>query len=198
LLSRYGKTSFEECSSLNAAVLYSDIRGFTPLSEHHPPEVIVSTLNDYFTLMERVIKAFGGTIEKFVGDAIIAVFRHHDGLSHPAMRAVNSGLAMKKALEEFNFKRQNDGKFQIANGVGIHYGTMFLGIIGRTSGRSDLFAFGKAIQVASRLEGLSKFGRESGIIFSESVAEHIPEDFERITISRNGQFAFELKFPSKK
>ncbi|EKD82620.1 MAG: hypothetical protein ACD_39C01185G0001, partial [uncultured bacterium] len=104
-------------SRVMATILFADIRGFTTLTEKHPPEMIVNMLNDYFSLMAEQIESQGGIIDKLIGDAIQAVFYHHE-CENGAEAAVKSGLAMREALSAFNHQRERNRSFTIDNGVG--------------------------------------------------------------------------------
>ncbi len=156
------------------AVLFADIRDFTTLSERHPPEVVVGLLNQYFDCMSDVITKYGGDIDKFIGDAIMAIFREESERADPglattlARAAVSAGLGMQKALAGFNAHRTAAGEFPIAIGVGIAVGEVIAGNIG-AQGRLDHTVIGDVVNVASRLEGMSKQGRHTRVIVSAAV-----------------------------
>lgn len=140
-------------------VLFSDIRNFTTMSESLPPAQVVEMLNRYFTLACEPILAAGGTVDKFVGDAIMAVFGAP--ASHPdhARRAVQAALGLAAAARDFQawMTRRFSGKdlppFKI--GVGLHTGDAVVGNIGSPK-RLEYTAIGDTVNTASRLEGLSK------------------------------------------
>lgn len=137
------------------SVLISDIRGFTRLSEKHSPEEIVSLLNEYFTEMEDAIKSFGGSVERFIGDAVVAVFYPKpDGENH-AQRSVNAAMAMRDKLQILNEKRQRQGKFVIENGVGIVTDVAISGVTGGKSGRQVFMVIGSALMRAGELDSLT-------------------------------------------
>jgi adenylate cyclase len=109
-------------------------------------------LNSYFTAMEDVILKENGVIDKYVGDAIVAIFYSGPGLPAPAVRACNSALAMRDALKIFNKKRRENDEFTIENGIGIATGKVISGSIGSETGRKTFTVTGKATEIAAELE----------------------------------------------
>jgi len=147
----------------NLTILSSDIRGFTTISEQNAPEEIVSLLNDYFTSMESVITAYGGSIEKIVGDAIIAAFYESNAGDNHAIRACHAAAEMRRRLAEFNTIRNRHGKFIIDTGIGLATGEAVLGFAGRSGRRREFFLIGDVIQRAEMLESMTKSGTSSRI-----------------------------------
>ena len=140
----------------DVAILFSDIRSFTSISEHNKPETIVAFLNRYFTVMCTVIKKYGGTVDKFIGDAIMALFGAPVSYEDNARRAVAAAYEMREALETVALEDlvMPDGmKFNI--GIGIHYGDVIVGSIG-SSDKTDYSVIGDNVNLASRMEGLTK------------------------------------------
>ncbi len=140
-------------------ILFSDIRNFTKMSEGLDPNELASFLTDFRDRMIAAIFAHGGTIDKFVGDAIMATF----GTPRPSpvsgldsRNAVQAGLAMKRALSDLNRDRARRGLPEIAIGIGIHAGEVFCGTIG-SEGRMEYTVIGDAVNTASRIESLCKF-----------------------------------------
>ncbi len=153
------------------AVLFSDIRSFTTISENNAAEEIVSFLNRYFNIMVGVIKDHGGTIDKFIGDAILAIFGAPRSYPDNARRAVDAALEMIRSLPSLDPGRLvlPPGGFKI--GVGIHEGVAVVGNIG-SADKFDYTVIGDTVNLASRLEGLTKhYGRE--IIVSEAVRNKV-------------------------
>lgn len=135
-------------------VLFSDIRGFTTLSEKRSPEEIVSLLNRYFSLQVEVIFRHGGTLDKFIGDAIMAFWGAPQDDPQHAEHAVAAALEMEQCLLRFKAALGEDGKdFDV--GIGIHSGKAVVGFIG-SDARMDYTAIGDTVNLSSRIEGLTK------------------------------------------
>jgi len=147
----------------NLTILSSDIRGFTAISEQNAPEEIVTLLNDYFTCMESAITAHGGSIEKIVGDAVIAAFYESNAGDSHAIRACHAAAEMRRRLAEFNATRNRHGKFAIETGIGIATGEAVLGFAGKPGRRREFFLIGDVIQRAEMLESITRSGISSRI-----------------------------------
>ena len=136
-------------------VLFSDIRSFTTISESMTPENLVDSLNRYFTIMVDIIYSRRGVIDKYIGDAIMAIFGAPKEYGDDVQQAILSGLEMLEHLDSFN-EGQRKRKFKDFNiGVGINYGDVTVGNIG-TAQKMDYTVIGDAVNLASRLEGLTK------------------------------------------
>jgi len=137
------------------SVLFSDIRSFTTISEGMRPDELVNSLNRYFSVMVDIIMAHGGIVDKYIGDAIMAFFgapvRHEDD----AFQSVLAGLEMADAVKVFNQEQISLGKPPFRIGVGINYGVVTVGNIG-TEKKMDYTVIGDMVNLASRLEGLTK------------------------------------------
>lgn len=157
--------------NLKVTILFSDIRDFTTLSEKLGAEEIVELLNDYFSRMVRVIFANGGTLDKFIGDAIMPVFSAPIQHGDDPIRAVKAALDMRKELKAFNADRRTKAKVEIQNGIGIGYGEVISGNIGSEQ-RMDYTVIGDAVNLSSRLEGLTKSYKQK-ILISESVCREV-------------------------
>lgn len=149
---------------VEATILFSDIRNFTTISETHPPEQVILMLNGYFTQMARCIKNHHGVLDKFIGDAIQAVFYPRDGEEPPAVRACRTAFAMREALDGFDRDREKQGLFTIQTGIGLASGQVVAGCIGSSRGRLDYTVIGRTLQVAMMLEAESKKARTTGIM----------------------------------
>lgn len=135
-------------------VLFSDIRGFTTLSEKCSPEQIVSLLNRYFSLQVEIIFRHGGTLDKFIGDAIMAFWGAPQDDPQHAAHAIAAALEMEQCLLRFKDELGEDGKdFDV--GIGIHSGKAVVGFIG-SDARLDYTAIGDTVNLSSRIEGLTK------------------------------------------
>ncbi|HBG65973.1 MAG TPA: guanylate cyclase [Treponema sp.] len=156
------------------AILFSDIRSFTSISELNRPETMVAFLNRYFTAMVNVIKKHGGTIDKFIGDAIMALFGAPVSYEDNARRAAAAACEMRQVLpsvELGDLILPEGMKFNI--GIGIHYGDVTVGSLG-SADKTDYTCIGDTVNLASRLEGLTKvYG--SMVLVSESVKDDCPE-----------------------
>lgn len=154
------------------AILFSDIRSFTNISEVNKPEVIVGFLNRYFTVMVDIIKKYGGTVDKFIGDAIMALFGTPISYEDNANRAVLAAYEMRQALDTIplgDLVMPEGMKFNI--GIGIHYGDVIAGSLG-SKDKTDYTVIGDSVNLASRLEGLTKtYGTQ--VLISESVKNDI-------------------------
>ncbi|HOY68147.1 MAG TPA: adenylate/guanylate cyclase domain-containing protein [Candidatus Ozemobacteraceae bacterium] len=159
--------------TVEGAVLTSDIRGFTPLCESRPPAEVVALLNRHFAVMAPLITAAGGRIDKFIGDAIQAVFVESPGAEPAAARAVSAGIAMLHALEGINRERETAGLLPYRAGVGIAGGRLLTGAIGHPSTRLDFALLGPAISRAADLEALTKLVPDHPIAIDASLAPRL-------------------------
>jgi adenylate cyclase len=149
------------------SVLFSDIRGFTTLSEKRSPEEIVSLLNRYFSLQVEIIFRHGGTLDKFIGDAIMAFWGAPQEDPLHAQHAVAAALEMEGSLLQFKTELGEDGKdFDV--GIGIHTGKAVVGFLG-SEARMDYTAIGDTVNLSSRIEGLTK-GVARILVSSDTVA----------------------------
>ncbi len=148
-LIRNEKSAFENVAC-TATILFADIRGFTTVSEHMEPEDVISMLNSYFNKMVPIIFKYGGVLDKFVGDELMAVFRDQPGGERSPMQAIRAGIHMIDALEEM---KSNGGKdyLKLEVGIGINTGRVVIGNVG-SENRKDYTAIGDTVNVAARFE----------------------------------------------
>ena len=137
------------------SVLFSDIRGFTKYSENMDPQVVVSIINKYLSEMSEPVLAHEGTIDKFIGDAIFAIFGAPLEFSDHADEACEVALEMIEKLKEVNQYLIGEGYGPLKIGIGINTGEMTIGNIGSTK-RFDYTAIGDSVNLGSRIEGLTK------------------------------------------
>jgi adenylate cyclase len=131
-------------------IFFSDIRGFTPLSESMGPDEIATLLTEYFTEMVEIVFEHSGTLDKFMGDAIMALWGAPIAHEDDADRAVKCAVDQLKALEKLNAKWKKEGRPELGIGIGINFGEVFAGNIG-SDRRLEYTVIGDAVNVASRL-----------------------------------------------
>ena len=156
-----------------ATILFSDIRNFTPFAEAHEPEEVVAVLNEYFTEMVRIVFRYGGTLDKFLGDGLMAVFGVPFDLPDHELRSVVVALEMMQAVEAFNERHQLSvrGLPPLSIGVGIATGPCVAGNIGSPE-RMEFTSIGDTVNFAARLESLNK-SLGTSIIVSATTAQQI-------------------------
>ncbi|GAB4281733.1 MAG: hypothetical protein Kow0029_26950 [Candidatus Rifleibacteriota bacterium] len=150
-------------------ILVSDIRSFTTLSEEYPAEEVFAMVNTHLDKMAEIITEYNGVIDRFVGDAIWAVF--FDKHPQAGVNALKAAREMMRAHLQIQKKRERDNSFGYKIGIGIVKGRVLAGLIGDSSVRLDFSVVGEALNRAEYFEGLSKYTRESGIIFSRDLIE---------------------------
>ncbi|MCB0331353.1 MAG: adenylate/guanylate cyclase domain-containing protein, partial [Bdellovibrionales bacterium] len=157
----------------DVTLLFCDIRNFTSIAEKMEPGDLVELLNEYFTYMVDEIFACGGTLDKYVGDAIVAIFGAPVTDPNNALHAVEAALSMKRALRTFNSTRSKNGLFEIKFGIGISTGKVLCGTIGSEK-RLEYTSIGDDVNLASRLEGANKvYGTE--LLISEFTYELVKD-----------------------
>ncbi|MGB3514738.1 MAG: adenylate/guanylate cyclase domain-containing protein [Microcoleaceae cyanobacterium] len=139
----------------HVSVLFSDIRSYTTLTEDMKAEQVVTMLNEYFEEMVDAVFKYKGTLDKYIGDALMAVFGSPAPLDDHPLHAMQSAVEMRQRLKVFNQHRLASGKKPIAIGIGIHSDEVVSGNIG-SSKRMELTSIGDGVNLASRLEGTSK------------------------------------------
>jgi adenylate cyclase len=155
-------------------ILFSDIRNFTSISESMNPDQLVRFLNEYFTEMARVIFDNHGSLDKYIGDAIIAVFGSLIPLDNPDEAAVKTSVEMMREMVRLNEKWENQYGFNMEMGIGINTGEVFLGNIGSPD-RMEFTVIGDSVNTASRLSGLAK-GRQ--ILVTKATRDRLGSEFK--------------------
>lgn len=140
------------------SILFSDLRGFSTLSERLPAQQMIELVNEYLGAMVPVIERHGGTIDEFIGDAILVLFGAPLSQEDHALRAVACALEMQQELSRLNVRLQTDNRTPIQMGIGIHTGKAVVGNIGCQS-RMKYGAVGSAVNLASRIQGFTLGGQ---------------------------------------
>ena len=167
MVDQYGDyTSAGSGTKESVSILFSDIRGFTSLSEHHNAETVVEILNHYLGHMTKVIHKHNGTVDKFIGDAIMAIWGAPIKSNTYALDSVNAAIEMIDRLREVNDWLNSKDLPDIKIGIGVNTGEVILGSIGSEQ-KADYTVIGDNVNLASRLEGATKFFGCS-ILISES------------------------------
>jgi len=150
-------------------VMFSDVRGFTALSENMTPEEVIDFLNRYFERMANAIHDQEGTVDKFIGDGIMAFFSAPKELDDPCYLAFSAAQSMLQSLEELNQEFEAEGMAPIRIGIGLHLGDAVVGHVGSET-RHEYTAIGDVVNVSSRIEGLTK-GSGYSLLCSEPVVQ---------------------------
>jgi adenylate cyclase len=168
-----GAEAMGEGRRTHAAVLISDIRGFTPLSEGMDPAALVKLLNSYFTRMVEVVFRHDGTLDKFVGDALIVVFNDPFPQPDAERRAVACAAAMQASIALFNKEQEAAGRRTLGVGIGVHCGPVVAGNVG-SEYRMDYTVMGDTVNFTSRLQGKAPAG---AVYVSAAVKAKTEKDF---------------------
>ncbi|MFH1705250.1 MAG: adenylate/guanylate cyclase domain-containing protein [Patescibacteria group bacterium] len=156
-------------------VLFSDIRGFTSISEKMPPEDLVEIMNAYLTRMTEIVFANGGTLDKYIGDAVMAFWNAPLDQPDHAERAVKTALEMQEALKDLNAQGAFPAGVGLKIGIGVNTGEMVVGNMGSEM-RFDYTVLGDNVNLASRIESLTK-EYAAGILISEATKDAIGASF---------------------
>lgn len=148
-------------------VLFADIRGFTAISEKENPEKVVGLLNKFFSAMTEIIFDNGGTLDKYIGDGLMALFGAPTATEEDALNAVKAAVTMQKKLATVNPELRAEGLPQISMGIGLHTGEATIGYIG-SDRRSEYTAIGDTVNLASRLQSNAEGGQ---ILMSDATSE---------------------------
>jgi adenylate cyclase len=161
-------------ANAKVSILFADIRGFTPLSEALPPERIVEILNEYFTRVTEVIFEHGGTLDKYLGDGLMALFGAPVSKGNDATNAVRAALGIQELMKELNQEGTTRGWPDLRVGIGVNTGVVTAGNIGSPK-RIDYTVIGDAVNVSSRLCSNAQPGQ---ILISESTVAEVDGMFQ--------------------
>ncbi len=169
-------------SEREVTIMFTDIRGFTTISEKLKPDQIVEMLNEYFTPMTLLIKNNYGTLDKFIGDAIMAFWNAPLDVEGHEKYAIETGIEMQVELAKLNVSLQERYGIQLKMGAGVNTGKVYVGNMGSEE-LLDYTIIGDNVNLASRLEGLcSKYGIT--LVVGESTMSKYPDDYHYLTIDR--------------
>ncbi len=152
-------------------VLFGDVRNFTPVAAQMEPEAIVEQLNELFTLLTEIIFAHEGTLDKYLGDGVMAVFGAPFSHGDDPQRAVRCALEMQRAIREIQQRWEKEGRPSLQMGIGLHTGVVVAGNIGSPR-RMDYTVIGNAVNIAFRIMGVAGGGE---VLISEATAVHLGE-----------------------
>jgi len=160
--------------SREVTIMLSDLRGFTPLTEHLEPDQVVNLLNRYFEKMETIISEHQGTINEFLGDAILTFFGAPVQYADHAQKAVSCAIAMQLAMQDFNANNIAIGLPPLSMGIGINTGSVIVGNIG-SQNRAKYGVVGHTINLASRVEGSTMGGQ---VLITQSTFDKVQSNIE--------------------
>jgi adenylate cyclase len=173
----------DDVKNADVTILFADISGFTTVSETKAPEEVAAYLSNFFSAAVDAIFAYGGTLDKFIGDAVMAFFGAPIPQEDHADRAIMAGLMMMERIEEWNQRREREGLPPVRVRVGINSGPAVVGNVG-TEKRVDYTVLGSSVNIASRLEsGVAKPGQ---LVISQNTLDRVVGSFE---IESLGEFA---------
>jgi adenylate cyclase len=163
-------------------LLFSDVRDFTTFSESRQPEDVLRFLDDYFGRMTQVVQGHDGSVNKFLGDGLLAIWGAPTPREDHAIAAAKAALDMHKVMDEINVHRETRGEAPLRIGVGLHTGVVAAGMLGSAE-QAEYTVIGDAVNLASRIEGLTK--EHEGVLCSEATWHKLEG---RFTGERVGEF----------
>ena len=154
-------------------IMFSDLRGFTSMSESMSPDEVMQILNKYLHRMSKAIRVNGGDINEYIGDAILAVFESPDA-------AIKAAIAMTVELEELHQDKSLPGLSELAQGIGLHTGPLVEGNIGEENRRLKRAVVGDTVNLAARIQDRSRDGSHTCIFLSQSTKDKLTEPVELV------------------
>jgi adenylate cyclase len=161
---------------IEATVMFSDIEGFTTISEGKKPKELVAFLNEYFSTATDIFLKHEGTVDKFIGDAVMVLYGAPVKLPNHQVHAARAAYEFSKVVYEMNKEARERGEPVFSTRIGINSGSMVVGNIGGRKTKLEYTAIGDTVNQASRLEGVNKFYGTS-IMMSEMTAQHVMDEF---------------------
>ncbi len=176
-----GRDDHSQTRRCFATVLFADIHGFIRMSESIDPIELVSIMNDWFEMMEFIVTRQGGTIDKFVGDSVMALFGCPNHLPDASKKAVAAAIDMRRSLYNFNVEKQLSVPMDLH--IGINTGVVVAGMVGSQS-RREFTVMGDTVNVASRLEDMSDEGQilVGPRTYEETRGDYDYREFGRVSI----------------
>jgi len=159
----------------DVTIMFADLKGFTPMSEHIEPQVMVEMLNGYFRAMNRALSEHHGHLSRLMGDGLMALFGAFDDNPWQTADAVRAALSMRAALEEYNLKLAEIGLPKLAFGIGINKGRAVAGVMG-SDRLMEFTVIGDAVNLAARVEGLTRT-LDADILVTEDVRDALDRRF---------------------
>jgi len=160
----------------HVTILFSDVRGFTSHSEKMKPEEVTALLNEYFEEMVAIVLKHHGTLDKFIGDGLMALFGAPKSYGSDAVNACRAAIDMRETVKRLNAKWASEGRVTIEIGVGLNSGDVVAGFMGSTQ-KMEYSVLGDAVNLASRIEGLNK-DFKTVILMSEFTYQEVKDAFE--------------------
>lgn len=158
----------------NVCVLFADVRNFTGFAENHPPEEVIEVMNLYLTAMTDALDLYGGLLDKYTGDGLMAFFEIKHDPQTELERAVCASLAMRDAALTVSEQLQKEGRQTLEIGIGMHYGEAIVGLVGNEQRQINYTALGHTVVVSARLQTLAAGGE---VVISETVHAAVQEKF---------------------
>ena len=186
-LVRSGEADIAEPREALVTVMFTDIAAFTTLSERMDASAATKLLNDHFAILCRAVDQHGGTVDKFLGDGMMAFFGAPDRLEEHAACAVQAGIQIRDEMAADNARARQEGREPLVVRIGIHTGPVTVGNIG-ASDRVNYTIIGDTVNISQRLQGLGKTlapGEETPVVISAETASHLDAGFEIVSAGRH-------------